>query len=324
MLAEEGRVYMMYAGFGVDGTFAGYYGAGQSSRSTSTGDYFYTLLRGWDCAWNYVDSCTASCVGDCVADVSVPCSDGYKGANPACRRYYDVSSDTGLPASCASAVSCATYFDDHYATAVYDPRMRPWYTKVSAATPRAWSSVYPFASEGVLGITAAWRFASSGGGVVGLDLKLGSIRQIVADAYAAADGTFTPAYVTTADGLLVAASDASVALVDGDGNPVTASNCSSAAIRAGEAYLATSSTFTGRADAILEIAGAPYWLFRGSVNDAYGLDWTVIALTYRRVPRGVRVAGQRLRALPQGRGVGRWKTVLRRPRALLSVRGERG
>ena len=23
------------------------------------GDY-YTLLRGWDCAWNYVDSCTAS------------------------------------------------------------------------------------------------------------------------------------------------------------------------------------------------------------------------------------------------------------------------
>ena len=97
----------------------------------------------------------------------------------------------------------------------------------------------------MLGITAAWRFANSGGGVVGLDLKLGSIRQIVADAYAAADGSFTPAYVTTADGLLVAASDSSVALVDGDGNPVIASNCSSAAIRAGEAYLATSSTIHG-------------------------------------------------------------------------------
>ena len=109
MLAEEGRVYMMYAGFGADGTFVGYYGEGQSSRSTSRRDYFYTLLRGWDCAWNYVDSCAASCVGDCVADVTVPCSDGYKGANPDCRRYYDVSSDTGLPTSCASAVSCATY-----------------------------------------------------------------------------------------------------------------------------------------------------------------------------------------------------------------------
>ena len=35
MFADEGRVYMMYAGFGADGTFAGYYGAGQSSRSTS-------------------------------------------------------------------------------------------------------------------------------------------------------------------------------------------------------------------------------------------------------------------------------------------------
>ena len=121
-----------------------------------------------------MDSCAASCVGDCVADVSVPCSfDGYKGANPDCRRYYDVSSETGLPASCASAVSCATYFDDHYDAAVYDPRMRPWYTKVDAATPRAWSSVYPFASEGVLGITAAWRFANSGGGVVGLDPEAG-------------------------------------------------------------------------------------------------------------------------------------------------------
>ena len=91
----------------------------------------------------------------------------------------------------------------------------------------------------MLGITAAWRFASSGGGVVGLDLKLGSIRQIDRRfyAYAAADGSFTPAYVTTVDGLLVAASDSSVALVDSDGQPVTATNCSSAAIRAGEAYL---------------------------------------------------------------------------------------
>ena len=83
MLAEEGRVYMMYAGFEADGTFVGYYGEGQSSRGD---DYYYTLLRGWDCAWNYVDSCTASCVGDCVADVSVPCLDGYKGLIPACRR----------------------------------------------------------------------------------------------------------------------------------------------------------------------------------------------------------------------------------------------
>ena len=209
MLAEEGRVYMMYAGFEVDGTFCGYYGADQSSRSNTTSDdYFYTLTQGWNCAWNYVDSCATDCAGDCTADTSVPCSDGYKGANPACRRYYDVSSDTGVPISCASAVSCATYFDDHYNTPVYDPRMRPWYLGVSAATPRAWSSVYAFASEGVLGITAAWRFAGSGGGVVGLDLKLGSIRQIVADALRPADGSFTPAYVTTADGLLVAASDA--------------------------------------------------------------------------------------------------------------------
>ena len=36
MLSGEGRVYMMYAGFEVDGTFCGYYGAGQSTRSTSS------------------------------------------------------------------------------------------------------------------------------------------------------------------------------------------------------------------------------------------------------------------------------------------------
>ena len=80
MLAEEGRVYMMYAGFEADGTFCGYYGEGQSSRGD---DYYYTLLRGWDCAWNYVDACATDCAGDCTADTSVPCSDGYKGANPA-------------------------------------------------------------------------------------------------------------------------------------------------------------------------------------------------------------------------------------------------
>ena len=88
MLKEEGRVYMMYAGFETDGTFCGYYGAGQSTRSTSDGDYFYTLLRGWDCAWHYVDACSTNCVGDCTTDVSVPCVDGYKGSNPDCRRYY--------------------------------------------------------------------------------------------------------------------------------------------------------------------------------------------------------------------------------------------
>ena len=144
MLAGEGRVYMMYAGFEVDGTFAGYYGADQSSRSNTTSDdYFYTLTQGWDCAWNYVDSCATACAGDCTADTSVPCSDGYKGANPACRRYYDVSSDTGVPASCTSAVTCTTYFDDHYNNEVYEPRMRTWYIGLSAATPRAWPRSRP-------------------------------------------------------------------------------------------------------------------------------------------------------------------------------------
>ena len=183
MLADKGKVYMIYAGFEVDGTFVGYYGEGMNERTATTGyDYFYALLRGWDCAWQYVDSCATGCAGDCTADVSVPCADGYKGANPACRRKYDVANTTGVPASCASAVSCTGYLDDHYSAGVYDPRMRPWYQVVSTERPRAWSDIYTFASEGVPGITSAWRFANAGGGVVGVDVLRGAVPPAVASA----------------------------------------------------------------------------------------------------------------------------------------------
>ena len=152
----------------------------------------------------------------------------------------------------------------------------------------------------MLGITAAWRFANSGGGVVGLDLKLGSIRQIVADAYAAADGSFTPAYVTTADGLLVAASDSSVALVDGGGNPVIASQLLVGRDPRRRGGLSTSSSFHGPGGRDHKIAGAPYWLFRGSVNDAYGLDWTVIALHAAACRAGYGLRGSACAPCPKG------------------------
>ena len=68
---------MLYTGYESDGTFLGYYGLGQSSRGD---DYYYTLLPGWDCAWNYVSECTSDCAGDCTSDTARPCTDGYKGA----------------------------------------------------------------------------------------------------------------------------------------------------------------------------------------------------------------------------------------------------
>ena len=300
MLADKGKVYMIYAGFEVDGTFVGYYGEGMNERTATTGyDYFYALLRGWDCAWQYVDSCATGCAGDCTADVSVPCADGYKGANPACRRKYDVANTTGVPASCASAVSCTGYLDDHYSAGVYDPRMRPWYQVVSTERPRAWSDIYTFASEGVPGITSAWHFANAGGGVVGVDLKLGSIQQIVADAYATTASAYTPVYVTAA-GKIVAASDASVALVDATGEQVAASNCSSAAIRACEGYLAGRASFEGQADDIVTVDGVAYWLFRGGVADAYGLEWTVVALHEASCIAGFGLRGSVCRPCPKG------------------------
>ena len=87
----------MYVGLEADGTLVGYYDEGASRPD----EFYYTLLDGWNCDWNYVDVCNSSiseCADDCSKDeVAEPCADGYKGLNSACRRYYGVDQGDGAP-----------------------------------------------------------------------------------------------------------------------------------------------------------------------------------------------------------------------------------
>ena len=234
------------------------------------------------------------------------------GSNPACRLYYDVDAATGEPAGC-DALDC--YVDDYYQTATYDPRMRPWYASprppvvrsplrhrtasrrragsgtqrymAAQASPslRAWSDIYVFSTDKLLGITAAWGFGAQG--VVGLDLKLAAIEEIVAEGYADAEGAV--AYVAAGD-LLVACSEPNVAL-DGDGRQVAAADADSAVVRAAALYVAAHPELEGRADDLLDVDGRTYWLLKGGVRDDYGLDWTVVALHPTSCPAGYGLLG---------------------------------
>ena len=124
-----------------------------------------TFLPGYNCSWNYTKACGAA---------DEPCEAGYKGANPACRAYFEVARSDGsancsgwrtATKGCESASSDALGLldcvleDKAYKFAVYDPRMRPWYLAAADALAAtgdvySWSDVYSFASTGDLGITA--------------------------------------------------------------------------------------------------------------------------------------------------------------------------
>ncbi|KAH8060305.1 hypothetical protein JL720_13645 [Aureococcus anophagefferens] len=73
-------IYMMYSGFR-DGTFLGIYNVQDEDEAPRM-----TFLPGYNCSWNYTKACGAA---------DEPCEAGYKGANPACRAYFEVARSDG-------------------------------------------------------------------------------------------------------------------------------------------------------------------------------------------------------------------------------------
>ena len=130
---EDETIHMFYLGL-VDGTFVGYY----NERQLAVGDdFYYTVLDGSTCAWNY----------SVCEDPSTYCAAGYPGSNPACRSFFEAEPLTGAPVG------------DPWRTRLYDPRARTWYQNAAAAREAYggvawWSPVYVFVEEKVLGISA--------------------------------------------------------------------------------------------------------------------------------------------------------------------------
>jgi signal transduction histidine kinase/CheY-like chemotaxis protein len=114
--------------------------------------------------------------------------------------------------------SSRRYFSSQYAldhrielppeTAVYDPRLRPWYESASKAKARAFTTVYPSASSGQLLITLAQPVIDAQGnlvGVIGTDLFLQALTQRLQAQKISDNGV---AFLVDEQGYLVATSTA--------------------------------------------------------------------------------------------------------------------
>lgn len=88
--------------------------------------------------------------------------------------------------------------------ASYDPRQRDWYRQALAAEGLQWSAVYPFASTGEPGMTAAVAVREPDGslvGVIGVDISLSSLSQFLSEQRIARGGI---ALILGADRQLIA------------------------------------------------------------------------------------------------------------------------
>ncbi|KAJ1456994.1 hypothetical protein M885DRAFT_615907 [Pelagophyceae sp. CCMP2097] len=236
----------------------------------------YSLVDGWNCAWNYSG---APCFG-------VPCAEGMA-AQPPCRKYYDVDIATGDPGKCVDEVEVdnitdACYYDNALTNASYDPRARPWYNTSKAASeagiPATWSSPYVFSTERVVGLTATVAFGYGPGapfaGVAALDIQLTDIDAVIA---AASEEAGVIYYIVENDGTLIATSMAGVALVEdaetGDIVQVAAADAPPIIAESYAAFLAG-----GSDNATFSFNGTDYWLINSTIIDAVNLEWDLLAL----------------------------------------------
>ncbi|MDT9176269.1 MAG: adenylate/guanylate cyclase domain-containing protein [Limnospira sp. PMC 1291.21] len=94
---------------------------------------------------------------------------------------------------------------DFYNQTIYDPRIRPWYTKTLALNAPNWSPIYAF-PNGKLGITASHPLSDSQGqliGVIGVDFVLTLINDFLGGLEVSPNGEV---FIVESSGLLVASS----------------------------------------------------------------------------------------------------------------------
>ncbi|KAH8076359.1 hypothetical protein JL721_356 [Aureococcus anophagefferens] len=248
----------------------------------------YMMYSGFrDGTWNYTKACGAA---------DEPCEAGYKGANPACRAYFEVARSDGsancsgwrtATKGCESASSEALGLldcvleDEAYKFAVYDPRMRPWYLAAADALAAtgdvySWSDVYSFTSTGDLGITATRVYSlgddAEAEGTSSVDFVLAGLGDLLEEATDEA----SVAFLTERDGALLAVSEGNI--TDGDGNRLNAVDSTTPLIAAAAAHAAS----FGPADAVVTVddggVEAKYWYHTALVEDNKGLAWNLTEL----------------------------------------------
>jgi diguanylate cyclase (GGDEF)-like protein len=168
-------------------------------------------------------------------------------------------------------------------TQEYDPRTRPWYQAAAEAGRPAWSPVYPFAAEPVLGVTPSIPIYDELGklrGVFGADLTLSSIAGFLRGLEISPNGQ---AFIIERSGAVIASSSSEPPFLETDNGRerLNATDSRSPIIRATASALI--SEFGSLADIAnerrtYEFDGENHYVQITALEDEHDLDWLLVAV----------------------------------------------
>ncbi len=163
----------------------------------------------------------------------------------------------------------------------FDPRSRPWYWSASDAGDPAWSPIYVFAAEPILGITAAVPFQTQTGtqGVLGIDITLEQLSDFLRGLRVSEWGI---AFIVEPDGSLVATSTSEPPFVRTPGGQERL-----LALKSGDPRIRGLSEFvqdqwqgfdqlTEPQEGSFQANGEPYFINISQLQDPYGLSWYLV------------------------------------------------
>jgi len=167
-------------------------------------------------------------------------------------------------------------------TIEYDPRERPWYKQATETRQPTWSPVYPFASDAVLGITAAspiYRADNSLVGVLGIDLTLKNIGDFLETLEISPSGE---AFIIERSGEIIASSTGESPFVEKEGEQerLAATDSQNRLIRdVAQELLGRHDSFAeidDKQQLALDVNGSRTYVGITPVQDERGIDWLIV------------------------------------------------
>lgn len=167
-------------------------------------------------------------------------------------------------------------------TIEYDPRERPWYKQAVKTRKPTWSPVYPFASDAVLGITAAspiYRADNTLVGILGIDLTLKNIGDFLETLEISPSGE---AFIIERSGEIVASStgEAPFMEIDGEQERLAATDSQDPLIQGvATELLARHDSFADideKQQLAIAVNGDRTYVGITPLQDGRGVDWLIV------------------------------------------------
>lgn len=157
----------------------------------------------------------------------------------------------------------------------FDPRTRPWYWAASDARVPAWSPIYVFAAEPILGITAAVPFQTQTGteGVLGIDITLEQLSDFLRGLRVSESGV---AFIVEQDGSLVATSTSESPFVRTPGGQERLFAHKSRDPRIQGLSALVQENWQGFESGSFRLNSESYFINISHLQDPYGLSWYLV------------------------------------------------